>query len=405
MRYSEVFHRGQCRDSGAPRKNTSAITLATSVSYESPYSLPRFIMPSTRFIALVILSSLACVMAFQAQDPEEILPAAPKDYSVIFISVDGLRPDAVISQGIDDVPNFYRLRNEGAFTDNARTAIDYTITLPNHTGMVTSRLASGPEGHHWTINKDPPLGMTLHKNKGERLVSMFSVAHDHGLRTALFASKSKFSIFNLSYNERFGALDTTGEDNGRDKIDTYIMDSRSEKVVDQLEDFMETQVFDLLMLHIRNPDTAGHALSWTLKKPSLYMSSIKRADEMLGDIFEQIEENEGWKDRTFVVLTADHGGEIGTKGHSNNLHDGCYTIPFYVWGPGIPAGAELYDLNPESRANPGNKNPAADFEGLPPIRNADAGNLCLDLLGLPPIPGSTMNSTQDLKLPSENVTE
>ena len=86
---------------------------------------------------------------------------------------------------------------------------------------------------------------------------------------------------------------------------------------------METQIFDLLMLHIRNPDTAGHALTWTLSKPSLYMSSIKRADEMLGEVFEKIEENEQWKDRTFIVLTADHGGEIGTKGHSNHLHEGC----------------------------------------------------------------------------------
>jgi hypothetical protein len=34
----------------------------------------------------------------------------------------------------------------------------------------------------------------------------------------------------------------------------------------------------------------------------------------------------------------------------------------------------------------------------PPIRSAEAGNLALQLMGLPPIPGSVANATHDLRV-------
>lgn len=344
------------------------------------------------------------VAAQSKPDPNPAMGNPPSSpVSVILISVDGLRPDAITKLGANTVPNFYRLRREGAFTDNARSAKDYTITLPNHTGMITSRLVTGPEGHSWTINRDTefPDGITLHKQKGSYLDSVFAVAHDHGFRTALFASKSKFSLFDVSYNSENGADDKIAPDNGRDKIDVFEFKNRSENVVDRLERAMKKGVYDFLMLHVRNPDTAGHVFKWNTQIPSPYMASVRKADELLGDVFEQIEDNAGWNGRTYLVVTADHGGATGEKNHKTATNQENYTIPFYVWGPGIPPGADLYSLNPNSRKDPGTQNPALG-EGTPPIRNAGVGNLCLDLLGLGPITGSTVNAYQDLKVRPED---
>jgi hypothetical protein len=64
-----------------------------------------------------------------------------------------------------------------------------------------------------------------------------------------------------------------------------------------------------------------------------------------------------------------------------------FRIPLIVWEGGDGEPSDLYAAFPD-RARPARDTRIARDENPQPIRNADAGNLALELLGLPPIPGS-----------------
>ena len=317
---------------------------------------------------------------------------------MIHISVDGLRPDAVTTLGPELAPNFFRLRNEGAFTDNARTDPKIANTLPNHASEFTGRGVFGLDGHGWFINDDPGEPITLHLFKVSYVTSVFDVAHDFGLSTALYANKEKFSVFDRSWNEINGAKDRTGADDGRDKIDTYFFDADMATIANAFVVDIARSNYHYAFLHLREPDSTGHASTWDLTPGSDYLKAVVDVDAVLGDILKLVETDPELLGTTAIILTSDHGGELGTTFHVLKPKAGLIEsgiVPFYVWGPGVAAGADLYALSPTTRQDPGTGIPPFS-DPLQPIRNGDAANLVLDLLSLPPIRGSTINAAQDL---------
>ena len=354
-------------------------------------------MISARFalsaLALAVLSSAAA--------------AAPIEY-VISISLDGCGGtylgklfNGTATGGPYSIPNFNRLKNEGASTLAAHCDNNTYETLPNHTGMITGRPRDGVDGHGWTINGDPAVGQTIHSNKGSYVASVFDVAHDNGLKTGLYANKSKFSLFDNtatylgggSYNGANGAIDTTGFDNGRDKVDTtYINTTLGGIVVDTLiADQKGANPNKYMFLHINELDAAGHGSGWG---SATWNSQAVVVDSMLGKIFKLIEQDgSAMKGKTAIIVTADHGNQDNPPTSQDR-----YSVPFFVWGPGVTAGADLYTLNAGLR-QAADSYPMTTYAGMQPIRNAEINNLALDLLGLGPIPGSTINFSQNLMVP------
>ena len=334
------------------------------------------------------------LLAGQAGAVTDDRPASPVYERVLLISVDGLRSDALEGPYREKLPGFQRFLEHGASTLNARTDPDFTNTLPNHTSMLTGRLVLGDDGHAWTENDDPEKGSTLHGNKGDYLASVFDVASDREVGTVLLAGKSKFRLFDTSWDDEHGAPDRSSPDSGRDKLDRFLVIDELEEITSKALEALDSGERQLVFVHYAAPDHAGHSSGWDLSPDSRYVKAVRAIDRELARLLEEL----GDDGSTAIVLTADHGGGASKRDHSDAEERLNYRIPFLVWTGADDRARDLYELNESSRADPGAAQHASDAPGPPPIRNGDAANLALDLLGLPPVPGSTINPRQDLRV-------
>jgi hypothetical protein len=233
----------------------------------------------------------------------------------------------------------------------------------------------------------------VHDEAGRYIASVYDVVHDSGFDTGAYVSKSKFDVHERSWNSSNGARDTTGADDGRDKIDIFLNDSPGDAARKLIADLKCLSALAYSFFHIRYPDSAGTPLIGQVANtgtPSRLPTTCSTfvVDAICG--------NAEWRDSSAIIVVADHGGESGDDSHYDRELSDNYTIPFVVWAPGVGAGGDLYAHIPTNRRNPGSAQIGLD--GTQPIRAHEAGNLALDLLGLPAIPGSVFNAGHDLEL-------
>lgn len=326
--------------------------------------------------ALVLVAALVLPTGAASAGPADaVAPPSRVDSGarVLAISLDGLNPTAIRRLGAERAPVLTRLLAEGAATLNARTDREMTVTLPNHTSMVTGRridAASGGHGVDW--NEDLP-GRTVQGAAGHPVGSVFSAIAGAGGESAVFAGKSKFSLFKRSW---------------RGGVDRITIDENAARLVRAARADLVGGDRELTFLHIALPDAAGHASGFM--SPA-YLDAVARTDRLVGLMVRAIENHAALTEHVTLVLTADHGGRGANHADATRLAD--YRIPFLAWGAGVTTG-DLYAMNP-TRANPG-KARTSYAAARQPVRNGDLANLTLDLLGLPPVAGSEFDAAQDL---------
>lgn len=297
--------------------------------------------------------------------------------SVLLISIDGLNPTVLERLGPKQAPHLHRLMRQGASTLNARTTVEETVTLPNHTSMITGRRVDAAEGGHgvaWNDLKSRP--RTVSEAADERVDSIFSVVDEQGGSSAMFVQKQKFRLWKRSWPKA---------------IDRVRVDESGRRLVRSLRKDLRERDRAVRFLHLWSPDAAGHRHGFSSKQ---YRAAVRSADTRLGEVMKTVKGHPDVRGRTAVVLTSDHGGQ-GTR-HGDTQLLANHRVPFIVRGPGVARNTDLYDLS-DAIADPGRSQPPYGVE-KPPVRNGAAANVVMTLLGLDPVPGSEFNNERQIRL-------
>ena len=265
---------------------------------------------------LVLVSSvasvtLACGPRYLRSDDfaaEQRVPSASITRNVVLVSIDGLRPDAIARF---TAPTLQRLIKEGSYSLSARTIMPST-TLPSHTSM----LSGEPPDEHGVFWNN----VTSAKVDVVNFSTVFSVARDHGYRTAAFFSKAKFGPL-----QRPGTLDYSQAPGG------WFGRWSGARTVGDVRSYLEDQRPNVLFVHLSDPDVAGHSSGWMSQA---YGQAVQTADAALGQLLTVADSAYG-KGNYSLVVTADHGGHAYGHGTSDPQD---VTIPWIAWGRGVNAG-------------------------------------------------------------------
>jgi predicted AlkP superfamily pyrophosphatase or phosphodiesterase len=224
---------------------------------------------------------------------------------VLIISIDGLRPDAL---ELADTPTLDALRAAGAYSNSAQAVLP-SVTLVNHASMLGGM---GPEKHGIIWNEmDLERGMV----KGP---TVFSVAHEAGLSTAMIAGKPKLEQLVLP-----------------DSVDLYYYAGYTDtQVVLQALEVIQAGLPDILFIHLPDVDSAGHLTGWM---STAQLLAVNLTDNLIGRVVAALE-TEGYLETTLILITADHGGS-GFRHGSDSPED--TTIPWLAVGPGVSKGLVL----------------------------------------------------------------
>ena len=303
---------------------------------------------------------------------------------VVIVAVPGLTSTVVRKMGAE-LSELDRMVQGGASTRNARTATESTSPDANLASLLTGRRVYPKAGGHGVGSKST-LPKTVHESAGQYVSSVYDLAHNMSRRTSFVSSRPQSKLVRGSWNKRSGGKDPYGIDDGTAKFDQVKTLRDDAATVSWWKGKTATRPASLSVVELSGAVVAGAKDGYT---SDAYKKAVKKVSRRVAAIRRGIERQAEMKGTTLLVVTGTSGAQK-TKGSSRKWVE-SYRVPMFVTGPGVPAGADLYGLNP-SLAYPGKAQ--VGYSGPQPLRVGDLANLVTRTLGLPPIPGSTQDSEQ-----------
>ena len=263
---------------------------------------------SKSWVMLLLLGMVSVQLFYQSVEA-----APPRVKHVFIISFDQGNP-SLIEQ--TDMPTFHQMEANGARATEAYTIVP-PLTLPSHTSMLTG---VGIQKHQVTWNDYRPTNGIV------KVPTIFGLAKERKLKTAMFVGKEKFKHLELP-----GTIDELvwpqPDDDAKSVAKAFAAEFRKTKP-------------NLCFIHFRDPDTVGHK---TGAYSSEKIQALKDCDDALKTIKEAVAAA-GVLDQSVFILTADHGSHDSkdkngkTIGSHSDARPEDVLIPWVAWGKGVKRG-------------------------------------------------------------------
>ncbi len=295
--------------------------------------------------------------------PNEIAAlAARDDLNVLFILIDTLRADRLSTYGYgrETSPNIDALAATGIrFAENlsqsswtkCSMASLWTGSYPARTGVTRARQA---------ISENALMPAEILRDAGFRT---FAIWRNGWIRPAFGFSQG----FEVYHSPRASPIPLSVR---RERPSSSVVGTDQDTIHSAME-FLRSQGNERWFLYLHLMDVHQYvydedsALFGTTYS-DIYDNSIRWVDRVLGSLIQQLDAR-GLREKTLIVLAADHGeafGEHGREGHARDVYGEVTTTPLIVSFP--------------FRLEPG-------VVVETPTENVDIWPTLLDLLGLPPL--------------------
>jgi len=281
----------------------------------------------------------------------ELLQENPYDQTAVFVIViDGLRWEEGVGSEGEFFPHIWNnLRPQGTLLTNYYIASP-TVTTSSHTAMMSGRVSTVPNDGHIrpvfptfieyfrdartdyltsAIEKLTRIPSGIFRPDANSLTEVNSLVSDamdfEPDKTALYLGKDL--IYSLDQSSC-----------GRYPLDDVLL-------VDSMRDIEVTEYFrakipdvrpNIVVVNLGDVDECGHEAEWPY-----YVDAIRWADRYVYEMWEALQAETRYRDKSYFIITTDHGRHIPDRGgypHHGCFCEGCRHSFMLLIGPGIREG-------------------------------------------------------------------
>ncbi len=276
-----------------------------------------------------IAAGIFAVFFFRKKEPP--LTTETSKLNFVLISIDTTRADSIGIYGNQQIqtPNVDSIGRAGIIFKNAVAHVP--LTLPSHASLLTGLLPAKHgirDNHGYRLNSNTatlPSLLQARNYKTAAFVSSIVLDHRFGLSNG-------FDLYDDFI--QYGAQDSNNPQNER------LAEATASQAINWLSSNQQSPFF--LFVHFYDPHARYNPPEpFHSRYSNQYFGEIAYVDQQIGRIIESLKPV---RDKTVILITADHGEGLGDHdelGHGLFLYDSTIHIPLVLTGPGIPSKMEI----------------------------------------------------------------